>query len=110
MRYGADLTESWATHTERLSKFVFEDVVKIEFLPFTKDEMDQIRERPTCVAIGCSDRRATVTFRDGNKKENIIIYLGDSPHYAITSDNRAYNLTDYDIETVIIPKLAPLQK
>ena len=107
MRYGEDLTESWAAHPERLPKFVFEDVVKIEFLPFTKDEMDQIKKGKTCVDVGCTSRRASVTFRDGTTKENIVIYLGDNPHYAITSDNRAYNLTDYDIVAVRSGSRAP---
>ena len=104
MRYGEDLAESWETHPERRSKFVFEDVVKIEFLPFTKDEKDQISKGQACVDVGCPDRRATVTFRDGTKKENIVIHLSDSPYYAITADNRAYNLTDYDIQAVIIER------
>ena len=104
MRYSEDLADSLATHPERLPKFIFEDVVNIQFLPFARDEMDQMRKKQTCIDVRCTDRRATVTFRDGTKKEHIVIYLGDSPHFAITSDNRAYNLADYDIETVRIDR------
>jgi hypothetical protein len=102
MRYGEDFTESWTTHPERSPKFVFEEVVKIEFLPLTKDDKDQISTRQTCVNVGWPDRRATVTFRDGTSKENIVIHIGDGPHYAVTFDNRVYDLTDYDIERVLI--------
>jgi hypothetical protein len=103
--YGASLKENWQPHHERLPKLVFEDIVRIDFLPLSEQDLAFIKAAgKACIDThACADRRATLTFRNHSRKENLFIYLGgETPRYAMTPDNRTYDLWDYDITTLVI--------
>jgi hypothetical protein len=106
VRYSEDLKEIFdAVDTQkalRLPEMDLKGLIRLELLPFSKEDHSIINNRIGCVEKGaCTIRKASLTFSTGKKRSNLFLYLSRL-EYAIGPEKRLYDLRDYDIAAVII--------